>query len=276
MDKELRANEIVYGLSNPIMCYKVQLELISLGKAAVKPIISFLLSGPTNEHEPRCLAAETLGLIGGEDVLNGLVIALLMPLDVPDPIKSLAEEAVRNCICHALERLGDKKAIEPLLIALEAYHLIGAAEALAEFREQRAISILVGMLDDSFKRRRVSDAILNFGIDAIEDLVKTTDLKGLREDVEILPSIERRAEAAKLLGLIRDKSVIPWLLCMIDDEKELVRFEASLSLISLMERDAPNRALQIVISSLHKMNFERRFRAEEALCLMNPREDLFQ
>jgi len=276
MDKESRAREIVYGLGNSIMCYKVQLELISLGAAAVKPIIEFLLAGPTNEHAPRCLAAEALGLIGGEGALNGLVTALLAPLDVPDPVKRLAEGAVRDCICHALQRLGDKKAIEPLLIALEAYHLVGAAEALAGFGEHRAIPILVGMLDDSFKRTRVSDAILCFGTNAIENLVRTSILKGLREDVEILPSIERRAEAARLLGLIGDKSVIPWMLCMLDDEQELVRFEAAVSLTNLMERAAPDRVFKIIKSSIHKVNFERRFRAKEALCLMNIREEGFR
>lgn len=271
MDKELRAREIVYGLGNPITCYRVQLELISLGEAAVKPVVSFLLSGPANEHAPRCLAAETLGLIGGEGALSGLVTALLMPLDVPDPVKALAEEAVRDCICHALQRLGDKKANEPLLFALEAYHLVGAAKALAEFREPRSIPILVGILEDSFKRARVSDAILNFGKDAIEELVRTTGIKGLRENTEILPSIERRAEAVKLLGLIGDKSVIPWLLCLLDDEQELVMLEVSLSLITLLGENAPYRALQTIRSALHKVNLERRLRAEAALCLINLR-----
>jgi len=89
--------------------------------------------------------------------------------------------------------------------------------------------------------------------------------------VEILPSIERRAEAVKLLGIIGDKNVIPWLLGLLDDEQELVSFESSLSLITLMGKDVPNRAFQIVKSSIYKMNLERRFRAEEALCLINPR-----
>lgn len=51
------------------------------------------------------------------------------------------------------------------------------------------------MFEDSFKRIRISEAILKFGVDAVEELVKTTELKKLREDVVILPSIERRAEA---------------------------------------------------------------------------------
>jgi len=273
MDKELRARDIVYGLSNPIMCYKVQLELISLGDAAVKPIISFLLSGPTNEHEPRCLAAETLAIIGGEDAICGLTTALLKPLDVSDPVKALAEEAVRNCICHAFQKLGDRKAVEPLLIALERYHLVGAAEALAEFGEQRAILILVGLLEDSFKRTRISDAILKFGINAIDELVTTTDFKRLREDIEILPSIERRAEAVKLLGFIGQKDVITWLLRLLDDEQELVRLEASFSLLNLMGRSLPERAINIIKSSINNLNLnlDRRFRVKDALCLMNTR-----
>ena len=276
MDKESRAQEIVYGLNDLINCYKVQLELISLGKASVKSIISFLLSGPTNEHEPRCLASETLAIIGGEDALNGLIVALLAPLNISDPIKSLAEEAVRDCICHAMQSIGDKKAVEPLLIALERYHLVGAAEALAEFGEQRTIPILVGLLEDSFKRTRISDAILKFGINAIEELVKTTDFKRLREDVEILPSIERRPEAVKLLGIIGDKNVIPWLLGLLDDEQELVRFEASLSLLNLTGKGLPEKAIEIIKSSHNNLNLDRRLRVEEALCLMNIKGEGFQ
>jgi len=273
MDKESRARDIVYGLSHPVWCYKIQLELIFLGDAAVKPVISFLLSGPTNEHEPRCLAAETLGIIGGEDALNGLIAALLAPFNVHDPVKALAEEAVRNCICHALQKLGDKRAIEPLLIALARYHLVGAAEALAEFREQMAIPILVSLLEDSFKRTRIYEALLKFGKDAVEELVKTTELKKLREDVEVLPSIERRAEAIKLLGIIGDKNVIPWLLGFLDDEQELVRLEAAFSLLNLMGRSLPERAINIIKLSINNLNLnlDRRFRVKDALCLMNTR-----
>jgi HEAT repeat protein len=274
MDKESRARNIVHGLSHPVLSHKIQLELISLGDAAVKPIISFLLSGPTNEHEPRCLAAEALGLIGGEEALNGLINALLTPLDIPDPVNALAEEAVKNCICHALQRLGYKRAIEPLLIALARYHLVGAAEALAEFREQRAIPILAGLLGDSFKRTRICEALLKFGKDAVEELVKTTELKGLREDAELLPSIERRAEAARLLGLIRDKNVIPWLLRLLDDVQELVRFEASLSLLTLIGKDVPDKAIEIIKTSIAQMNLGKRLRVKDALCLMNTREEV--
>ncbi len=276
MDKEARARDIVYGLSHPVWCYKIQLELISLGDAAVNPIISFLLSGPTNEHEPRCLAAETLAIIGGEDAIGGLVTALLKPLDVSDPVKALTEEAVKDCICHALQKLGDRKAVEPLLIALEKYHLVGAAEALAEFGEQRAIPILAELLEDSFKRTRIYEALLKFGKDAVEELVKTTELKKLREDVEILPSIERRAEAIKLLGIIGDKNVIPWLLSLLDDEQELVKFEVAFSLLNLMGRSLPERAINIIKSSINNLNLnlDRRFRVKDALCLMNTREEV--
>ena len=273
MDKESRAREIVYGLSNPIICYKVQLELIFLGEAAIKPIISFLLSGPTNEHEPRCLAAETLAIIGGEDAIGGLITALLKPLDVPDPVKVLTEEAVKDCICHALKGIGDRRAVEPLLIALERYHLVGAAEALAWFKEKRAIPILVRLLEDSFKRTRIYETLLKFGKDAVEELVKTTELKGLREDAELLPSIERRAEAARLLGLIGDKNVIPWLLLLLDDEQELVRFEAAFSLLNLLGRSLPERAINIIKLSINNLNLnlDRRFRVKDALCLINTR-----
>ena len=274
MDKESRARDIVGGLSDPLNSYRVQSELIALGKAAVRPLAEFLLfGGPANEHEPRCLAADALGTIGGVDALEGLVTALLAPFATKDPVKALAEEAVRNCICHALQGHRSERITYSLLTALERFHLVGAAEALSEHGEKAAIPLLIELLEDSFKRWRISDALLKFGKSATEELIKTTQKKEMKEDFEILPSVERRAEAAKLLGLIGDekgdKQVVSRLIDLLDDEQELVRFEASLALLALMEEQAPEEAFEIIRSSLNSMNLERRLRAEEALCSMS-------
>ncbi len=274
--REITAKNIIRELNDPVKCYGVQLELIPLGESAVEPLISFLLSGPSEDHKPRCLAAEALGIIGGDDALNGLISCLLKPFDVPDPVDALAEEAVKNCMCHALRRLGDKKAIQPLLTALERYHLVGAAEALAGFGVQEAVPILIKLLEDSFKRSRVSKAILEFGSDAIASLIKTTDVKRLRENVELLPSIERRAEAARLLGLIRDKNAVPKLTGLLDDDQAVVKLEASLALLNILGMDLPPKAIRIIEFPINNLDLERKLRAEEALCLMKTKKEHFQ
>jgi HEAT repeat protein len=260
-------DSIVSRLGNPLEREGAVAELALLGNAAVGPIVSFLLAGPGNEHEPGCLAAEALELIGGEEALDGLFIALLTPIDLRDPVEELRHEAVRDCICHALRRIGERRAVAPLLLALRQYHLVGAAEALAEFKERRALPLLVKLLEDSFKRARVSDSIRKFGKDAFEELLKTIKVKILREDDEVLPSIERRAEAAKLLGLTGNKDAVPALVELLGDDQETVRLEAALSLAGTMRDAIPKKAFAIVESAVHHPDLATRLRVEEALCL---------
>jgi HEAT repeat protein len=265
MDKELKAWTIVYGLDSTILRYTIQRELISLGNYAVRPLIAFVITDTTFEHEPRCLAAEALGIIRGEEATEGLLSALLRPFDVMDPVLKLEEEIVRDCICHALESIGDARAIPALLFALETYHLAGAGEALAGFREKKAIPILIKMLEDSFKRIRVSDTIIKFGRDAVDELIKTTGEKEANHGYEILPSIERRAEAARLLGSIGDKDSAVFLVDLLDDEQSVVRFESAIALVSLLQRHVPKKTIETIESLLNELSLERKLRAQEVL-----------
>lgn len=97
-----------------------------------------------------------------------------------------------------------------------------------------------------------------------------------RNGVEILPSIERRAEAAKLLGLSGDEEIVPRLIGLLDDEQYLFRFEASLAVLNLRETGVPDKIIEIIKSSFDSLNLERKLRAEEALCSMNISADRFQ
>ncbi len=265
MDKELQAWALVYGLNNPCIRYKVQRELIALGSYSVDSLISFLITDPTFEHEPRCLAAETLGIIGDEEAVEGLIMVLTRSFKIADPVLRFEEEAVRDCICHALESIGDTSTIPALLFALEKYHLVGAAEALAGFKEKKAIPILIKILDDSFKRIRISDTLLKFGSDAIDELIKTTKVKEINHDSEILPSVERRAEAARLLGFIGDKDSTVFLIDLLEDEQSMVRFESAIALVSLLQKHAPKKAINIIKSLLNDLSLERKLRAQEVL-----------
>lgn len=260
-------NNIVSRLRNPLEREKAVVELSLLGRDAVGSLVSFILAGPGNEHEPGCLAAEALELIGGEEALDGLFTALLTPIDLRDPVEVLQQEAVRDCICHALQRIGDRRAVDPLLLALREYHLVGAAEALAAFKERRALPLLMKILEDSFRRGRVSESIVKFSGDALEELFKTIKVKRFWEGEEVLPSVERRAEAAKLVGLIGDKSAVPALIDLLDDDQRPVRLEAAIALAGFLRENAPEGAVAVLKSALENSDLGTRLRIEEALCL---------
>jgi HEAT repeat protein len=271
--KDESIDTIVSKLRNPMEREGALVELALLGNPAVQPLVSFLLAGPGNEHEPGCLAAEALELIGGEEALDGLFTALLTQIDLRDPVEELEQEAVRDCICHALQRIGDGRSVDPLLLALREYHLVGAAEALASFGERRAIPLLVALLKDSFKRARVSDAILRYGNDAAEELVKAIGRKHIKDDSEILPSIQRRAEAVKLIGIIGFRQAVPKLSEMLDDEQESVRLEAAFSLSEMLGDAIPEKARAVIEFAAHHPDLGTRLRVEEILCSTKRRNE---
>jgi len=267
MDNELSAKELVEGLNDVHKGETIQSRLISLGRNAVAALEAFMLRSPGNLR-PRGLAVEALTVIGGQEAFDALVRSLFAFTGIDDPVIALEEEAVKNIIAAQLKHFG-KVASEPLMKALTEQHLIGAGESLAELGEKRAIPYLVNMLEDSFKRQRAAEALLKFGSDAIEELLKTIRNRRIENDFEPLPSIERRSEAAKLLGLIGNRRCIPALLEFLDDEQEPVRFETAISLLILTGEKAPQKAMEVIKSSINKLTFEKKSRAEEALCSMN-------
>lgn len=131
----------------------------------------------------------------------------------------------------------------------------------------------MALLEDSFKRARVSEAILKYGNDASEELMKAVVRKHIKDDSEILPSIERRAEAAKLLGLIGDKSAASALIDLLNDEQQPVKLEAAISLAALLNESAPERAVEIIKSASDEPDIRTRLRVEEALCSMKRKKE---
>ena len=120
--------------------------------------------------------------------------------------------------------------MEPLLEALRRSHLIGAGEALANFRETRAIPLLAECLSDAFSRERVVAALLQFGREAVEALVaalRTIELKG---GAETPRSTERRAACARLLGEIKDSRGEAVLRESLEDPAPEVRRSAAVAL----------------------------------------------
>jgi hypothetical protein len=124
--------------------WKVQCELIALGQEAVVPLVRLLLSPPSIFPQLRRWAAEALGIIGGDQALEGLCKVLSYhDVIAADPVVRLAEETVRNCAAEQLERLGDPRAIAPLLQALRRQPLPAAAQALASLAVDAAIPVII-------------------------------------------------------------------------------------------------------------------------------------
>jgi len=93
--------------------------LILQGERAVPVLAEVLLGPPSSIPETRCLAAEGLGVIGGEAAVSALIQVLTFhDIRALDPVLRLAEEAVRNRAAEQLGKIGDRRAVEPLLYAL--------------------------------------------------------------------------------------------------------------------------------------------------------------
>jgi HEAT repeat protein len=239
--------ELAAGLGDLTRNREALALLILQGERAVPALTEILLSPASSIPEPRCLAAEALGAIGGEEAVSAL-IRVFMAHDTRtlDPVLRLAEEAVRNRAAEQLGKLGDRRAVGPLIHALAREGVREAMAALARFGEPRAIPLIVRRLEDPCDRAAAADALRIFGAAAVPALVATlTEHRPSAAD-EALTSVERRAEAARLLGMLGDTSVAPALRWCLDDPAPALQIEAALALVALRAAEAPERALAIV------------------------------
>lgn len=225
--------------------------LILQGERAVPVLAEVLLGPPSSIPEPRCLAAEGLGAIGGGEAVSVLIRALtLHDIRRLDPVLRLAEEAVRNRAAEQLGKIGDPRAVEPLLYALAHEGVREAMGALARFKEERATLHIVRRLEDPCDRAAAADALLTFRRAAVPALFATLGERRPSPDDEASVSVERRAEAARLLGIIGDRTIVPLLSSCLDDSAGAVQREAGLALVALAAADAPAKALAIIARGL--------------------------
>ena len=243
--------DLVEGLNDLQRNHQTQAELIMLGEQAVEPLVKFLLGPPAQFPQPRCLAAEALGIIGGEAAFDGLIRALSVnDVGHSDPLLQLSEEMVRNSACEQLATFRDHRAVQPLLDALIRHHLVGAALTLAGLHEARAIPAIVESLEDPFIRERMAEALLGFGLAAVPPLVQTLSMRRDLCESEARPSIERRALAARLLGRLHATEATEALLAAVKDECEEVRLQAALAIFKLVEDHRIDALLPHLIGAL--------------------------
>ncbi len=213
---------------------EAQLRLVGLGEPAVALLARFLLGPPGLHAQPRMLAAEALGLIGGARAVEALATALVAgDLATLDPVVRLSEEAVREVMARELGRLGGPAAVAPLLEALQRFHLVEAGIALARRGERRAVPLLVDGLEDPFRRERIGAALLEFGPLAVDALIGSLGQLRTLDGQEGRPSVERRAASARLLGEIGEPRAGPALWERLSDEARDVRVAAALALAGL-------------------------------------------
>ena len=247
-------------------------QLILQGERAVPAVAAVLLGPPSSIAEPRCLAAEILGAIGGEAALSALIRALTIH-DVRrlDPVLRLAEEAVRNRAAEQLGKLGNRRAIGPLIYALAREGVRGAMGALAQFGEPGGIRYVVRRLEDPCDRVAAADAVLRYGRIAVPDLAATLNERKPSAEEEAPMSRERRAEAARLLGVLGDDRVIPTLEAYLEDSAPAVRLEAALARLALSRADVPDGVLRLVAENLGHANMAVAERCMDALVSMGDR-----
>ena len=265
--------DLVRGLDNLYWNLQVQIDILKLGERAVPALVRFLLSPPSQFPEGRVLAAEALGHLGGESAFHGLLKALdPQRFEGLEPILRLSEEDVQNAVARQLARIGDRRAVPVLLDALRMLYLVGAAEALVQFHEAEALPWLVEGLEDAFKRNRFSQAILDMGGTAIPSLIATLEQRRMYYyDEELLPSIERRAEALRLLGLLHATQAAQRIRTALCDQYEKVRTEAALALVAVEERDLVLEAVPALMAGLTDPDFLERDRCSEALVRIGQR-----
>jgi len=142
---------------------RVATRLLLRKQAAVRPLVGFLLAGPSLHPDPRRNAAELLGLLGGDEAREGLIEGLtLLDREIASPVLRLSEEAVAEAVAKALTRFPPPLVVPPLRAAFRRHRLVGAAEALAALGDEGALEDVARALEDDFKRWRLLDVLRGF------------------------------------------------------------------------------------------------------------------
>lgn len=239
-------------------------EVVALGPVAV-PFLERLLRGPAESiFEPRCLVADTLGMIGGASAVEALLRALEDSLRRKlDPAREYAELAVINRIAENLGKLRDARSREPLLRTLTRHPYPGVIRGLTELAESRAIPWIVPALSDDFAREASAEAIRKFGSRAVPALIVFLD------EGTAAVSQTGRAAAARLLAELGAGEAVDSLRQALDDPSATVRFAAAVALSGFPRRKEAAEAVPVLLEFLADANPHR---AEESLsALMNLR-----
>ena len=175
--------------------------LVACGRKAIQPLQRFLLQGkPSGIFVPRQRAVRALAELGAKEVLLDY---LASEEHIVDPVAAHGEEAVKNTAARALGAWRTEDVFEALRHGLQQRHLVGAIEALGEFRRPEAVPELIEALEDDFCRTFAEDALRKAGElahSALIDAARTPDPSGSHERPQ---SQRRRRCALRLLEFLQ-------------------------------------------------------------------------
>lgn len=231
--------------------------IFTLGKIGgdeVVPILLLILSDETNERQFR--AAEALGRLGDERAIEPLIQALyesdaadvvgraawaLGQISAKQGVPALIEtlyEAYDNdpgysselpAVIEALGRIGDKRAVEPIIETLDSTRpevKIAAAIALRKIGDEQAANALVPLLNHTSPdvRRAGVSALRKLGNeDAVEGLISC-----LQDNNQII-----RAMATEALSRIGDSRSTDALIQALYDDRNRIRKAAARGLVKI-------------------------------------------
>lgn len=243
-------------------------HVVGLGSAAI-PSLERLLSGPSESvGQPRSLAADALGLIGGRDATAALLRALDDSIHRPlEPVREHVEYVVTNSIADNLGRLADSSALCGLIAALEARALPACVDALARLGDPSAIPVLADRLHADVTRERCMTALRGFDPSLVRPhLLRALSGARLYEGAERAAWSAARAGAATLLGEIGGADGA--LIAALDDGHPDVRESAALALAAHGNTSPP--VLHVLVDALGNESWMRADAAMEALQCSGP------
>lgn len=194
--------------------------LETLEKSANERVQEALMKASKNSNSDiRLTATLLLGRIKNERAVEGLLQAL-----------KDRDEVVRMKAAEILGKQRSKQAVEHLIQCLKDIDWgvrEKAAEALGEIKDARAVEALIKTLNDKNTgvRLKASFSLRKIGKPAAKLLIKA-----LKDKSEVM-----RAEAAEILGEIKEKEATEFLIEALKDEDWEVRKKAALALKNLGE-----------------------------------------
>jgi len=219
--------------------HKALFSVIDYGDGAVSALRQILYERDVSGiFEARVRAVKALAAIGARDVLLEFLGA---PHKVDDPVSRLGEEAVVNAAARVLIGWRSREFYEQLKRIAQQQLLPGIIQALADFRDNDAIPILVAALGEDFSRSVAEDGLAKLGASARQALAAAAASRQPLPEWESPSSLRRRRSALRLLLKIGVNSKDwPNLRPLIQDSDPTLAFFACN--LSLASSDTSDRA----------------------------------
>lgn len=245
-------------------------EVVARGTAAV-PFLEGLLRGPsTTVFQPRRLAAEALGAIGGPAGVEALLGALADSVGRRlDPQLRFAEDAVIDAIARQLARFPTQRVDEALRAALEEHPYPACALALGRHGDLQALPLLVEALHDDFARPSAQTALLGLGPAAVESLARALRSPRMRHGREGPSRIAGRAAAAALLGELSGAGATSALVEALSDPEREVRQAAAVALSTRQTTPSPD-VIDVLVETLGEEEWTRAEAPARVLLALGP------